>query len=210
MALSIRRDLADRAASASSASRPSVSQRLERVGVDELDVLRLDLALAQLRARGGEQRARRRARLRPHARAAARSASGSASARVALLGAESSALRLDIARPSGSRTVGQTWMRTGRFRSATSRRITSDLLSVLLSEVGDVGHRHSEQLRDDRAHAAEVLGAARGALEPVGQAEDLDGRREARADRPPRRTARTADRRRRRGRALASSSSRRG
>ena len=39
--------------------------------------------------------------------------------------ASSSTLRLDIASPSGSRTVGQTSMRTGKSRSRTMRRMSS-------------------------------------------------------------------------------------
>ena len=50
------------------------------------------------------------------------------------------------------------------------------------------GWRHAEQLRDDRADAAEVLGAARGALQSLGDAEHLDASWRSRADRPPRPT----------------------
>ena len=97
-------------------------------------------------------------------------------------------------------------IRTGRFRSRDEPADHDDLLGVLLAEVGDVGQRHAEQLGDDGGDAAEVLGAAGCALEPLGDAEHLDGRGEARAGRPPRPTARTARRRRP---AAASSASRR-
>ena len=88
-------------------------------------------------------------------------------------------MRLDIARPSGSRTVGSASIRTGRFRSLARRRMTSDLLGVLLAEVGDIGQRHAQQLGHDRGDAAEVLGATDGALQALGQAQHLDARREA-------------------------------
>ena len=83
------------------------------------------------------------------------------------------ALRLDSARPSGSRTVGWTRSRSGKSRSrdhalagprpagrpsGRSRRAS--------------GCDHVEQLRDDGADAGEVARAAVGALEDVGEARD--------------------------------------
>ena len=74
-------------------------------------------AAAQQR-RGGALAGRGAARGRLAARRAAR-------ARASRSSGLSRALRLDIARPSGSRTVGQASTRTGRFRSLTRRRMTT-------------------------------------------------------------------------------------
>ena len=132
-------------------------------------------ACRRTRARGSRARSRRRPAPRrarsvtaagsripsATARSAASSARRSAAARSRSC-AESWTLRLDIASPSGSRTVSQTSIRTGMFRSRTSRLIDHGLLSVLLSEVGDVRADHVEQLRDDGRDAVEVAGARDG------------------------------------------------
>jgi hypothetical protein len=98
------------------------------------------------------------------------------------------------ARPSGSRTIGNARISTGRQgevgHEASDDR---DLLEVLEAEVGDVGRDDAEQPRDDRGHALEVTGPRRaveadrdgprvdGGPEPEG-VHLLDGRREQDVD----------------------------
>ena len=83
-------------------------ERLERVGVDERHVLGLDAARrASPRARASSSAAAERSPARGQ-RSRRRSSARRQRERARALGrASSSALRLDIARPSGSRTVGQ-------------------------------------------------------------------------------------------------------
>ena len=53
--------------------------------------------------------------------------------------------------------------------------MTTTCWASFCAEVGDVRQGHAEQLRDDGGDAAEVRGAADGALESLGDAEHLDG-----------------------------------
>ena len=108
--------------SGSTSARYSGSHREAVIAARAALKQRLGGALAARRAVRGRRAARRTARAPARARAR-----------------PERALRLDIARPSGSRTVGQTSTRTGRFRSRDEPADDDDLLGVLLAEVGDVG-----------------------------------------------------------------------
>ena len=95
--------------------------RRQRVWGNELEVLGLDLGEVSSASAGPDRRGialagvdRGLDRLQ---RAVKRGRAGSRSG-------DSSTLRLDIASPSGSRTVGQTSIRTGMSRSRTRRLIT--------------------------------------------------------------------------------------
>ena len=197
IALSISRVSPTRAASASSASRVS---SLARLAASRGRRARGTPARRRARAspRGPRRAAPRpSARLRPRACAAACSASGSASARARSLGRQARV---------AARHRQAVGLAHGRARLDAHRQVQvgdepadhDHLLGVLLAEVGDVGQRHAEQLRHDRADAAEVLGAARGALEPLGRRRAPRPPSRSPAGRPPRPTARTACLRRRR------------
>ena len=67
-----------------------------------------------------------------------------------------SALRLDSASPSASRTVGTPTISTSKPRSRDQAADHRELLEVLLAEHRDVGLRGEQQLRHDRRDAAEV------------------------------------------------------
>ena len=111
-------------------------------------------------------------------------------------------LRLDIASPSGSRTVGQTSIRDRDVEVAHEPADHDGLLRVLLAEVGHVGRDHVEELGDDGRHAVEVRATPVGALERLGhpghrhgrgeagRVDLLDRRREQVVDARPRRRAR--------------------
>ena len=77
-------------------------------------------------------------------------------------------LRLLIASPSGSRTVGTATTSTAKSRSRDHPPDEQQLLRVLLAEVGEVGPRQVQQLGDDGEHAVEVPGPG-GALQPVAE-----------------------------------------
>ena len=118
-------------------------ERLEGLRVDQCEVLERHAAAGQDFA-AGRRAAPRPSALRPRcSRAAASSAPDSASACSRSAG-ESSALRLDIARPSGSRTVGSDLDRDGKVEVGDQPADHDDLLGVLLAEVGDVGKSHAE------------------------------------------------------------------
>ena len=88
-------------------------------------------------------------------------------------------LRDDIARPSGSRTVGWATTSIGIARSRAMLPDHEQLLGVLLAEVRPLGADEVEQDRDDRRDAVEVARPGR-ALERLGDGADVDGRVEAR------------------------------
>ena len=77
--------------------------------------------------------------------------------------------RDEIARPSGSRTVGQAMTSVGDREVAGHLPDHHHLLGVLLAEVGALGADQVEQDRDDRRDAVEVAGPG-GALERPGDA----------------------------------------
>ena len=77
-------------------------------------------------------------------------------------------MRLDIARPSGSRTVGTDTTSTGKSRSRHHAADEQQLLGVLLAEVGRVGAGEVHELGDDGEHAVEVAGPGL-ALEDVAE-----------------------------------------
>ena len=175
--LSIRRTSPTRAASASSASSSSCSSGSSVVGVHERQVLGLDGEAGHrgagrreqrlggaLTARGELARGLQRARQRQRARA--------------LLGAQQR-VAAGHRQPVGLAHRRQRLDPHGQVQVGHQAADHDELLGVLLAEEGDVGERHAEQLGDDGRDAAEVLAAARGALEALAHAEHLDGRGEA-------------------------------
>ena len=122
---------------------------------------------------------RRRARRRPATPRRPRRASRSASARSRSAPCRWT-LRLDSARPSGSRTVGQHLDAHGQVEVAHQAADDERLLRVLLAEEGHVGADHVQQLGDHGRDAVEVGDAAVLALERLG-----DGRRCAPSWRSP-------------------------
>ena len=134
------------------------------------------------RAPARRRRSRRRATAALGGRRAPRRR---ASACLAIVAARRT-LRLDIARPSGSRTVGHIDDLDREVEVGHELAHDDALLRVLLAEVGDVGLHHGEQLGDDGGHAPEVLRAAHRALERLGDGPvDAHGGGETRSGTPP-------------------------
>ena len=86
-----------------------------------------------------------------------------ARARRARSSGERYALRLDSARPSGSRTIGQPTTSTGRSRSAAMRAITASCCASLRPKYAAARTGDREQLGDDGRDAVEVRRAGRAA-----------------------------------------------
>ena len=109
-----------------------------------------------------QQSSRRPAKPSRHAHRSAHAASGS-----------SRRLRLLIATPSVSRTVGQADDVDAEVEIEGHPPDDRQLLGVLLAEHGDVRPHRGEQLGDDGGHAAEMARSVR-ALEPIGERAGLD------------------------------------
>ena len=83
-------------------------------------------------------------------------------------------MRLERARPSASRTVGQPITSTGEGQVLDQAADDRQLLEVLLAEVGPARAGQGEQLGDDGRHPVEVPGPV-GAFEPLAEAGHADG-----------------------------------
>ena len=81
-------------------------------------------------------------------------------------------MRLDMARPSGSRTVGHDLDAHREVQVGDHPPHDGDLLGVLRAEVGGVGRDDVEQLGHDGADAGEVPGAADARPRALGEAGD--------------------------------------
>ena len=177
----MRRTSPTRAATATSASPSIASTRGEVVGVDELEVLGLDLKLLH---RGARERARSRLASRsPPATASSAASQRPASARARARGRRRAAGRCgSTARGRRARARwGGDLDAHGDVEVAHELADHQRLLGVLLAEVRDVGPDHVQQLGHDGRDAVEVLGAAVRALERLGErAADADLGREAR------------------------------
>ena len=168
-------------------------------------------ARGRLDGRARRTRARRRARAsRPARPRAATSASRSPALSDASAAASASCsasarsrsapcrwtLRLESARPSGSRTVGQTSMRTGRSRSRTSARTTSACWASFWPKYATSGPTMFSSLVTTVVTPSKWLDAAMLALERLGQAGSHGPSSRSPADRPRRAPGRRAGRRR--------------
>ena len=176
--LSMRRVAPTRAATATRTSPSTRGHRREVVGAHELEVLGLDAVPAHGGQRGGAQHGRRRARRRAGdaSAAAQRVAQGE---RALAVGAAQAHVAARQRQAVGLAHGRADLDRTGRSRSRTSAADDERLLGVLLAEEGDVGPDHVQQLGHDGGDAVEVPDAAVRALERLGQAVDVDRRREA-------------------------------
>ncbi|GAA3118072.1 hypothetical protein GCM10020001_042500 [Nonomuraea salmonea] len=83
-------------------------------------------------------------------------------------------MRLDRARPSGSRTVGGAEDLDGQVEVGDHAADERELLGVLLPEDREVGLHQVEQLEHDRQHAVEVP-RARGPLDDAAHLAGGDG-----------------------------------
>jgi hypothetical protein len=66
-----------------------------------------------------------------------------------------------MASPSGSRTIGQATISTGKFRSRTMRRITASCAASFCPKYAASGSINMKQLGDDRGHTAKMPGRER-------------------------------------------------
>ena len=130
-----------RAATATSTRPLTVCTGSKRVGVDEREVLGLDAVHRRARRGATAAASRSPAATAPRAARSARD-EGDGAARARRRSRRT--LRLDSARPSGSRTVGITLELDREVEVAHHAAQDGDLLGVLLAEVGDVGRDHVE------------------------------------------------------------------
>ena len=183
----MRRTSPTRAATATSTVAVDAADGGEGVGRRRARGTRARRRSRRIAARAAARDARRRRARRRRRRArAASSARRSASAR-SRSSSRRRTLRLDSARPSGSRTVGHDLDRDRDVEVAHEPADDRDLLGVLLAEERDVGPDHVEELGHDGRDAVEVLGAAVRALERLGDAGDARPSWRSPAGRPRRR-----------------------